>query len=32
MLGYAPTHRVAEGLRQALDWYVAHLSPEKSAV
>jgi UDP-N-acetylglucosamine 4-epimerase len=29
MLGYAPTHRVREGLRQALDWYIAHLSPEK---
>lgn len=30
MLGYAPTHCVQEGLRQAMDWYVAHLSPEKS--
>jgi UDP-N-acetylglucosamine 4-epimerase len=29
MLGYAPAHRVEEGLRQAMDWYIAHLSPEK---
>ena len=21
MLGYMPTHRVVEGLRQAMDWY-----------
>ncbi|HSU17101.1 SDR family oxidoreductase [Longimicrobium sp.] len=26
VLGYAPTHTVAEGLRAALDWYVADLS------
>lgn len=31
MLGYVPTHQVPEGLRQAMDWYIAHLSPEKSA-
>jgi UDP-N-acetylglucosamine/UDP-N-acetyl-alpha-D-glucosaminouronate 4-epimerase len=31
MLGYAPTHRTPEGLGQALDWYIAHLSPEKNA-
>jgi UDP-N-acetylglucosamine 4-epimerase len=24
LLGYAPTHRVADGLRAAIDWYVAH--------
>lgn len=23
LLGYAPTHRVAEGMRAAIDWYVA---------
>jgi UDP-N-acetylglucosamine 4-epimerase len=22
LLGYAPTHRIGEGLRQAMDWYV----------
>jgi UDP-N-acetylglucosamine 4-epimerase len=26
LLGYAPTHTVGEGLRQAIDWYVRHLS------
>lgn len=31
MLGYEPTHRIQDGLRQAMDWYIAHLSPEKSA-
>jgi UDP-N-acetylglucosamine 4-epimerase len=25
LLGYAPTHRIAEGLEQALDWYVRNL-------
>jgi len=25
MLGYAPTHRIEEGLRQAMDWYVRDL-------
>ncbi|SEK27288.1 SDR family oxidoreductase [Nitrosovibrio tenuis] len=29
MLGYAPTHRIQEGLRQAMDWYIADLAPEK---
>jgi UDP-N-acetylglucosamine 4-epimerase len=30
MLGFAPTHRIDEGLRQALDWYViSHLASEK---
>jgi UDP-N-acetylglucosamine 4-epimerase len=23
LLGYAPTHRVADGMRAAIDWYVA---------
>jgi UDP-N-acetylglucosamine 4-epimerase len=27
MLGYAPTHRVQDGLRQAMDWYIAYLAP-----
>lgn len=25
LLGYAPTHRIDEGLKQALDWYTAHV-------
>lgn len=25
LLGYAPTHRIDEGLKQALDWYAAHV-------
>ena len=25
LLGYAPTHRIGEGLRQAMDWYVHDL-------
>jgi UDP-N-acetylglucosamine 4-epimerase len=25
LLGYAPTHRIQEGLQQALDWYVRNL-------
>jgi UDP-N-acetylglucosamine 4-epimerase len=25
-LGYAPTHGVAEGIGEAMDWYRAHLS------
>ena len=25
LLGYAPTHRIDEGLKQALDWYIAHV-------
>ncbi|MDN5754110.1 MAG: NAD-dependent epimerase/dehydratase family protein, partial [Nitrosospira sp.] len=28
MLGFAPTHRIDEGLRQAMDWYIAHLAPD----
>lgn len=27
LLGFKPTHRIDEGLRQAMDWYVAHLAP-----
>jgi UDP-N-acetylglucosamine 4-epimerase len=26
MLGYAPTHRIGEGLQEAMDWYVHNLS------
>ena len=29
MLGFEPTHRIDEGLKQAMDWYIAHLAPEK---
>jgi UDP-N-acetylglucosamine 4-epimerase len=25
MLGFVPTHRIDEGLKQALDWYITHL-------
>lgn len=28
LLGYKPTHRIGEGLREAMDWYVANLVPE----
>ncbi len=31
MLGFEPTHRIDEGLRQAMDWYIAHLHVEKTA-
>lgn len=27
LLGYQPTHRIGEGLRQAMAWYVGHLAP-----
>lgn len=27
LLGYQPTHRIGEGLRQAMAWYVQHLAP-----
>jgi UDP-N-acetylglucosamine 4-epimerase len=26
LLGFAPTHRIAEGLKQAMDWYVHSLT------
>jgi UDP-N-acetylglucosamine 4-epimerase len=26
LLGYAPTHRIGEGLKEAMDWYVHNLS------
>lgn len=28
LLGYAPTHRIGEGLRQAMDWYVQDLQKQ----
>jgi len=31
LLGYAPTHRLRDGLEHALDWYVAHLDTESPA-
>lgn len=31
MLGFEPTHRIDEGLKQAMAWYIAHLAPEKEA-
>lgn len=31
LLGYAPTHRIGEGLQQAMNWYVKNLSPALSA-
>lgn len=27
LLGFEPTHKIGEGLKQAMDWYVAHLAP-----
>jgi UDP-N-acetylglucosamine 4-epimerase len=27
LLGFEPTHRIGEGLTQAMDWYVRHLAP-----
>jgi len=32
LLGYAPTHRIGEGLRQAMDWYVQDLLGQGSHV
>jgi len=29
LLGYAPTHRIADGLKEAMDWYVADLAPPR---
>jgi UDP-N-acetylglucosamine 4-epimerase len=28
LLGYAPTHRIGEGLKEAMDWYVRNLDPK----
>ena len=27
LIGYNPTHRISEGLQEAMDWYVGFLSP-----
>lgn len=27
LLGYVPTHRIGDGLKEAMDWYVADLAP-----
>jgi UDP-N-acetylglucosamine 4-epimerase len=27
LLGFEPTHRINEGLKQAMDWYTSHLAP-----
>jgi UDP-N-acetylglucosamine 4-epimerase len=32
LLGYEPTHSIAQGLDEALDWYVAHMSPARNGV
>lgn len=29
LLGYAPTHRIADGLKQAMDWYVADFAKQQ---
>jgi UDP-N-acetylglucosamine 4-epimerase len=31
LLGFQPTHRIDEGLKQAMDWYVANLAPNDVA-
>jgi UDP-N-acetylglucosamine 4-epimerase len=31
LLGFKPTHRIDEGLKQAMAWYVAHLAPLMNA-
>ena len=31
LLGFRPTHRVREGLEQALDWYISRLRPVTKA-
>ncbi|XLZ68503.1 SDR family oxidoreductase [Massilia sp. SR12] len=28
LLGFEPTHRIGEGLQEAMDWYVRHLAPQ----
>ncbi len=32
MLGFEPTHRIGEGLKQALDWYISHLALEDEKI
>lgn len=31
LLGYAPTHSIERGLKQAITWYLAHLRPNQMA-
>lgn len=31
LLGYAPTHRIADGLKQAMDWYVEDFAKQQRA-
>lgn len=31
LLGFEPTHRIDEGLKQSMAWYVSHLAPEARA-
>ena len=28
LLGFEPTHRIGQGLKEAMDWYVRHLAPQ----
>jgi UDP-N-acetylglucosamine 4-epimerase len=28
LLGFEPSHRIGEGLKEAMDWYVRHLAPQ----
>ena len=30
LLGYEPTHRIGEGMAEAMDWYVDDLSHDSS--
>ena len=32
LLGYEPTHRIGEGLKQAMDWYIRNLAIEGGSV
>jgi UDP-N-acetylglucosamine 4-epimerase len=31
LLGFEPSHRIDEGLRQAMSWYIAHFAPAQEA-
>jgi len=30
LLGFQPTHRIGEGLKQAMEWYITHLAPNET--
>jgi UDP-N-acetylglucosamine 4-epimerase len=32
LLGYQPTHRIDEGLKVAMDWYVRHVTKEAADI